>query len=43
LIVVTLGFNFIADALRDYYDPYHTIFTKFRKKKKKSQQDEVIQ
>lgn len=35
LILVTLGFNFIADALRDFYDPYHAIFTKFRRKKRR--------
>jgi peptide/nickel transport system permease protein len=28
LLSVTLGFNFIGDALRDYYDPYHTVFPK---------------
>jgi len=28
---VTLAFNFLGDALRDYFDPYHTVF---RKKKK---------
>ncbi|MDR0998366.1 MAG: dipeptide/oligopeptide/nickel ABC transporter permease/ATP-binding protein [Treponema sp.] len=32
LLGVTLGFNFIADALRDYYDPYHTIFPSFLKR-----------
>jgi peptide/nickel transport system permease protein len=26
LLGVTLAFNFLGDALRDYYDPYHTIF-----------------
>jgi peptide/nickel transport system permease protein len=25
LLGVTLAFNFIGDALRDYYDPYHTL------------------
>jgi peptide/nickel transport system permease protein len=25
LLAVTLAFNFLGDALRDYYDPYHTI------------------
>lgn len=24
LLVVTLAFNFVGDALRDFYDPYHT-------------------
>ena len=26
LLGVTLSFNFLGDALRDFYDPYHTIF-----------------
>ncbi|GHV82330.1 peptide ABC transporter permease [Spirochaetia bacterium] len=33
LLGVTLAFNFIGDALRDFYDPYHTIFPRFRRKK----------
>jgi len=28
LLGVTLAFNFIGDALRDYYDPYHTVFAR---------------
>jgi peptide/nickel transport system permease protein len=32
LLGVTLAFNFLGDALRDYYDPYHTIFPSFRKR-----------
>jgi peptide/nickel transport system permease protein len=28
LLGVTLGFNFIGDALRDFYDPYHTVIRK---------------
>jgi peptide/nickel transport system permease protein len=28
LLGVTLGFNFIGDALRDYYDPYHAVTRK---------------
>jgi peptide/nickel transport system permease protein len=36
LLGVTLGFNFIGDAMRDYYDPYHTIFPMFRFRKKNS-------
>ncbi len=28
LLLVTLGFNFIGDVLRDYYDPYNAIFKK---------------
>ena len=30
LLAVTMSFNFLGDALRDYYDPYHTV----RRKKK---------
>ena len=26
LLVVTLAFNFLGDALRDFYDPYHAVF-----------------
>ncbi|MCL2196591.1 MAG: dipeptide/oligopeptide/nickel ABC transporter permease/ATP-binding protein [Treponema sp.] len=33
LLGVTLAFNFIGDALRDYYDPYHTMHGRSRKKK----------
>jgi peptide/nickel transport system permease protein len=29
LLVVTLAFNFIGDAMRDYFDPYHTIMPWF--------------
>ena len=32
LLAVTLAFNFLGDALRDYFDPYHVIFPKWRKK-----------
>jgi peptide/nickel transport system permease protein len=35
LLGVTLAFNFVGDALRDYYDPYHTIFPRFGKKGEK--------
>ncbi len=28
LLAVTLAFNFLGDALRDYFDPYHTVFRK---------------
>lgn len=41
LLIVTLAFNFLGDALRDYYDPYHAIFPSykhwFRKNKKRSE------
>jgi peptide/nickel transport system permease protein len=35
LLGVTLAFNFLGDALRDYFDPYHTVF---RRKKKPSEE-----
>lgn len=28
LLLVTLAFNFLGDALRDFYDPYHAVFKK---------------
>jgi len=31
LLGVTLAFNFLGDALRDYFDPYHTVFAKKKK------------
>ena len=31
LLGVTLAFNFIGDALRDFFDPYHTVFSRRRK------------
>ena len=34
LLSATLAFNFLADALRDYYDPYHAIFPTWKKKKR---------
>lgn len=37
LLIVTLSFNFIGDALRDFYDPYHAVFPTFFKKKKRGQ------
>ncbi|GHT72989.1 peptide ABC transporter permease [Spirochaetia bacterium] len=33
LLGVTLAFNFIGDALRDFYDPYHTVFPRFKRRK----------
>ena len=29
LLTVTLAFNFLGDVLRDYFDPYHAVFTRF--------------
>lgn len=37
LLIVTLAFNFLGDALRDYFDPYAVVFK--RKKKKSSKTD----
>jgi peptide/nickel transport system permease protein len=34
LLAVTLAFNFLGDVLRDYYDPYHTVFRRRKKLKK---------
>jgi peptide/nickel transport system permease protein len=34
LLIVTFGFNFVGDALRDFYDPYHTVFPRLLKKRK---------
>ncbi|MCR4953728.1 MAG: dipeptide/oligopeptide/nickel ABC transporter permease/ATP-binding protein [Treponema sp.] len=39
LLLVTLAFNFVGDALRDFYDPYSAVFKKrklFKKEPKKS-------
>ena len=33
LLTVTLAFNFLGDALRDYFDPYHTIFPSWKRSK----------
>jgi peptide/nickel transport system permease protein len=34
LLGVTLTFNFVGDALRDFYDPYHTMQKRTKKKTK---------
>lgn len=34
LLTVTLAFNFLGDALRDFYDPFHAVFPKFKLHKK---------
>ncbi|MCQ2601179.1 MAG: ATP-binding cassette domain-containing protein [Treponema sp.] len=42
LLIVTLAFNFLGDALRDYYDPYHAVFPSFKswfKKNKKTDEN----
>ncbi|WP_461246208.1 dipeptide/oligopeptide/nickel ABC transporter permease/ATP-binding protein [Treponema sp. R6D11] len=37
LLGVTLAFNFIGDALRDFFDPYHIVFSGKKKKEQKSE------
>ena len=37
LLTVTLVFNFLGDALRDYFDPYHAVFTAKKIRRKKTQ------
>ena len=39
LLGVTLAFNFIGDALRDFFDPYHTVFSRRGKKLVKSKKE----
>ncbi|MCL2608817.1 MAG: ATP-binding cassette domain-containing protein, partial [Treponema sp.] len=39
ILAITLGFNFLGDALRDYFDPYNTVFPKFGKGKQMLGQD----
>ncbi|MBQ4379553.1 MAG: dipeptide/oligopeptide/nickel ABC transporter permease/ATP-binding protein [Treponema sp.] len=41
LLAVTLAFNFLGDALRDYFDPYHVIFPTWRKKKTTDSTDDT--
>ncbi|MCL2128171.1 MAG: dipeptide/oligopeptide/nickel ABC transporter permease/ATP-binding protein, partial [Treponema sp.] len=41
LLGVTLAFNFLGDALRDYYDPYHTVFFKRKGKREKVKEEEL--
>ncbi|MCL2602489.1 MAG: ATP-binding cassette domain-containing protein, partial [Treponema sp.] len=38
LLCVTFSFNFLGDALRDYFDPYHTVF---RRKGKKARREQI--
>ncbi|MCQ2597022.1 MAG: dipeptide/oligopeptide/nickel ABC transporter permease/ATP-binding protein [Treponema sp.] len=33
LLAVTLAFNFVGDAMRDFFDPYHVVFKKHSLKK----------
>jgi peptide/nickel transport system permease protein len=37
LLGVTLAFNFLGDTLRDFFDPYHTIFPWWRRRKKRQE------
>lgn len=39
LLLVTLAFNFLGDALRDFYDPYHTVFKRRSIKKRRNGSD----
>ena len=39
LLIVTLSFNFFADALRDYFDPYAAVFKRKNKKFVKIEQN----
>lgn len=32
LLAVTLAFNFLGDALRDFYDPFHSVFPTWKKR-----------
>lgn len=37
LLLVTLAFNFLGDALRDFFDPYNIVFKKWKVKAEKSE------
>ncbi|MGN0729561.1 dipeptide/oligopeptide/nickel ABC transporter permease/ATP-binding protein [Treponema sp.] len=37
LLAVTLSFNFLGDSLRDFYDPFHSVFPSWKKKKLRKQ------
>lgn len=37
LLIVTLAFNFLGDALRDYFDPYAVVFKRKKKKYSKAE------
>jgi peptide/nickel transport system permease protein len=45
LLGTTLAFNFLGDCLRDFYDPYHAVLTRFRlpwqKKSEQPQKNKV--
>jgi peptide/nickel transport system permease protein len=43
LLAVTLAFNFLGDVLRDYYDPYHTVFRRRKKRKKPEKFDHKVE
>ena len=38
LLLVTLAFNFLGDALRDFYDPYNAVFKRKLKRQQTSEQ-----
>lgn len=33
LLAVTLAFNFLGDSLRDFYDPFHSVFPTWKKRR----------
>lgn len=33
LLAVTLAFNFLSDSLRDFYDPFHSVFPTWKKRR----------
>jgi len=43
LLGVTLAFNFIGDALRDFFDPYHTMQRKGKREKKTGNREQGIE
>ncbi len=42
LLLVTLAFNFVGDALRDFYDPYSAVFKRRKKIAKKNKEGESL-
>lgn len=42
LLIVTLAFNFLGDALRDFYDPYHAVFSRKKLRKSKNMEGESL-
>ncbi|MCL2802059.1 MAG: dipeptide/oligopeptide/nickel ABC transporter permease/ATP-binding protein [Treponema sp.] len=42
LLGLTLGFSFIGDALRDFFDPYHTRTSKWKRNKQKRNVNPIV-